>query len=123
MTKKIIEWINQHKVLVAIVALVLLVGALVWLRNPVTAFGAAVAAGFLILLKEILAGVGMAKAADELDKLEDEQPQPLPAEIKKRRARIEKSKRSFDVWSSICGMFAAIAGVPAAVAVVEQLVQ
>lgn len=111
-----------YKTTVAIVVLIVLALTLLIFSNPIATWASAIAAAVLTVVKAVLSTIGTAAEADaqtRYDKVlaatpvDDLLRQGAADDLKKQTAR----KRSFEVASSTCGMFAVIFGVPAAASV------
>lgn len=117
---------RNTKVWIAIAACLLLAVSLVLLQTPwVTWVAAAFSAGLLVV-KEVSGTIGVAVEADAMNDLEKARAvRPLDAEsVDQAKGGAEEAtrlKRTLETRAAVCGMFATIFGVPAAVALVQSL--
>ena len=114
------------KIPTAVVVLLVLAAVMYLFNNPVLTWGAAVIAAVLAILKEVLSTIGTAAEADAQNRYEEVHALTNATDLEKKAVADDLKaktalKRSYDVRSSTCSMFAVIFGVPAVASVVNSL--
>lgn len=119
-------WWEKWKIWIAVAVLVALALCMWLFNNSVLTWVSAIVAAALTILKEILSTIGSAVETESQEAHDVTLADASATTVERTRViadlRAKTSlKRSWDVWASTCGMFAAVFGVPAVVRLVADV--